>query len=318
VKKLERVRLGNTNIEVSRLCFGSLTMTPFQAGLTTEEGAYLIEYAYDKGINFIDTAEIYENYKYIKLALKNIKRQDFCIATKTYAYTEEMARKSLDLALKELDTDYIDIFLLHEQESIHTVRGHFQAIEYFIKAKEQGKIRSIGLSTHRVSGAMAANQVEEIEIIHPIINKYGIGIQDGKIEEMLNVIEEIYSKGKGIYAMKPLGGGHLIKEVETAFNYVKSIPFIHSIAIGMQSTDEIDANISLLENGYISDDLKTKLRTKKRKLIVAEYCLGCGKCVERCRQHGIEIVDGVATPNENCILCGYCAKVCPEFCIKVI
>ncbi|CAK7053905.1 aldo/keto reductase [Tissierella sp. P1] len=315
---MDRIKLGRTNVEVSRLCFGSLTMTPFQAGLTVKEGAYLIEYAYDKGINFIDTAEIYENYEYIRAALKGIKREDYNIATKTYAYTEEMAKNSLELALKELNTDYIDIFLLHEQESIHTVRGHFEAIEYFLKAKEQGKIRSIGLSTHRIEGALAAREVKEIEIIHPIINKYGIGIQDGTVEEMLKVIEEIHQMGKGIYAMKPLGGGHLIREVEDAFNFVKSISAIDSIAIGMQSRDEIDANINLLEKGCMPEDLKDKLVNKKRKLIVADYCLGCGNCVRRCKQHGIELINGVATPNEKCVLCGYCAKVCPEFCIKVI
>lgn len=315
---MEKIYLGNTGIQVSRLCFGSLTMTPFQASLSIEDGAYLIEYAYNKGINFIDTAEIYENYEYIKTALKGIKREDFVITTKTYAYTKEMAKESLELALRELDTDYIDIFLLHEQESIHTIRGHFEAIEYFLKAKEEGKIRSIGLSTHRISGAAAAREVKEIEILHPIFNKYGIGIQDGNVEEMLEEINKVNSLGKGIYAMKPLGGGHLIKEAESAFNYVKSIESIHSIAIGMQSIEEIDANISLMEKGYIPKEIKSKLGSKRRKLIVAEYCRACGNCVNRCNQKGIEIINGIATPNENCILCGYCAKVCPEFCIKVI
>jgi predicted aldo/keto reductase-like oxidoreductase len=315
---LQRVKLGNSNIEVSRLCFGSLTMTPFQANLTVDEGAYLIEYAYSKGINFIDTAEIYDNYKYIKKALKGIRREDFVISTKSYAYTEELAKESLDLALKELDTDYIDIFLLHEQESIHTVRGHFDAIEYFLKQKQKGIIRSIGISTHRIAGAEAAKDVKEIEILHPIVNKKGIGIQDGNIDEMLDMINKVKKQGKGIYGMKPLGGGHLISDAENSFNFVKKIDSIDSIAIGMQSTDEIDANIYLLENGYIPENLKYKLRHKKRNLIVADYCAGCGRCVERCKQQGIEIMDGKATPNENCILCGYCAGVCPEFCIKVI
>lgn len=315
---MQRIKLGNTDIEVSRLCFGSLTMTPFQAGLSVSDGAYLIEYAYNKGINFIDTAEIYENYDYIKLALKGIKREDFVISTKSYAYTEEMARESLDLALKELDTDYIDIFLLHEQESIHTVRGHFDAIEYFLKQKEKGKIRSIGISTHRISGALAAKQVKEIEILHPIVNKKGIGIQDGNIDEMIEMLRKVKKVGKGIYAMKPLGGGHLIKEATSSFNFVKNIDVIDSIAIGMQSTTEIDANIELLEKGFIREELKNKLKHKKRNLIVADYCVGCGRCVKRCKQNGIEVVNGKATANDKCILCGYCAKVCPEFCIKVI
>lgn len=316
--EIKRVKLGNTDIEVSRICFGSLTMTPFQANLATKDGAYLIEYAYDKGINFIDTAEIYENYNYINLALKGIKRENFHIATKTYAYTKEMAKESLELALKQLNTDYIDIFLLHEQESVHTVRGHFEAIEYFLRAKEEGKIRAIGISTHRIEGAMAARDVKEIEILHPIVNKQGLGIQDGTIEDMLKVLKEVHEKGKGIYGMKPLGGGHLISDVESAFNFVKNIPYIDSMAIGMQSRDEIDANVSLMETGKITEEIKSKITNKKRKLIVADYCIGCGACVKRCKQNAIQIVNGVATPNEKCVLCGYCAKVCPEFCIKVI
>ena len=315
---MDRIKLGNTSIEVSRLCFGSLTMTPFQANLSIEEGAQLIQYAYTKGINFIDTAEIYENYRYIKEALKGIKREDYVITTKCYAYTKEMAKESLDLALKELDTDYIDIFLLHEQESIHTLRGHYEAIEYFLEAKRIGKIRAIGISTHRVEGVLAATKFDEIEIVHPIVNKEGIGIQDGTILDMLEIIEKAYNMGKGIYGMKPLGGGHLITQAEDAFNFVKAIPFIHSFAIGMQSKEEIDCNVSLMETGQVPEHLKENLRKKKRKLIVADYCIGCGNCVRTCKQNGIEVINGKAIPNENCILCGYCAISCPEFCIKVI
>lgn len=111
MEQLERRSLGKTGIEVSNLCFGSLTMTPFQANLPIEEGGgKLIKYAYDRGINFIDTAEIYDNYQYIRYALEGIEREDFVIATKCYAYTKNMAKESLELALKELGTDYIDIF----------------------------------------------------------------------------------------------------------------------------------------------------------------------------------------------------------------
>ncbi len=315
---MERVILGDTNIEVSRLCFGSLTMTPFQANLSIKEGAYLINYAYDKGINFLDTAEIYSNYNYIKEALKGIKRENYIISSKTYAYTKEMAEESLVKALKEIGTEYIDVFMLHEQESIHTVRGHFEAVEYFMKAKEKGLIRSFGISTHRVSGAQAAREIEEIEIIHPIVNKHGIGIHDGNIDDMLTILKELYNMGKGIYGMKPLGGGHLIKSFEEAFRFVKDIPYLNSIAIGMQSTEEIDANIELMEKDFIDEELKKRLKKKNRKLIVADYCVGCGKCVKRCQQNGISIINSKARPNENCILCGYCATVCPEFCIKVI
>lgn len=315
---MQRRILGNTNIEVSRLCFGSLTMTPFQANLSVDEGAYLIQYAYSKGIDFLDTAEIYENYEYIREALKGISRSKYTIATKCYAYTEEMAQESLELALKELKTDYIDIFLLHEQESIHTLRGHYDAIKYFLRAKEEGKIRAFGISTHNVAGVKGALEFPEIDIIHPLVNKKGLGIHDGSIEDMLGELKKCKDLGKGIYGMKPLGGGHLIKEAEDALLFVKNIDFIDSIAIGIQSIDEIDADIQLMEKGYIEGYLKEKLKKKNRRLSVADYCIGCKKCEERCKQAGIKVIEGRAYPNENCVLCGYCATVCPEFCIKVI
>lgn len=315
---MDRVELGNTGIEVSRLCFGSLTMTPFQANLSVEEGAELIRYAYSKGINFLDTAEIYDNYRYIREALKTIDRRKYVITTKCYAYTRDMAKKSLDLALEELGTDYIDIFMLHEQESIHTLNGHKEAIEYFKEAKQQGKIRAIGISTHRIEGVLGALKVEDIEVIHPIVNMQGIGIQDGSIDDMLKAIKKAYNMGKGIYAMKPLGGGHLINRSEEAFNFVRNIPFINSIAIGMQSKDEIDCDVSLMETGIAPEIAKKNIVKKDRRLIVADYCIGCGICVNTCRHNGISLVDGKAVPNENCVLCSYCARNCPEFCIKVI
>lgn len=315
---MDKVQLGSTGIEVSRLCFGSLTMTPFQANLSVKDGADLIKYAYSRGINFLDTAEIYNNYDYIREALKVIDRKKYIISTKCYAYTYDMAKKSLELALSELNTDYIDIFMLHEQESIHTIRGHWEAIEYFKDAKKEGKIRAIGISTHRIEGVLGAIEVDDIEIIHPIVNMQGIGIQDGSIEDMLKAIKKAYDIGKGIFAMKPLGGGHLIGKAEEAFNFVKNISFIHSIAIGMQSKDEIDCNISLMELGYAPENLRKNISSKNRRLIVADYCIGCGRCVKTCKHNGIKLVNGKAVPNGNCILCSYCARNCPEFCIKVV
>lgn len=315
---MEKRLLGNTGIEVSRLCFGSLTMTPFQANLSIKEGADLIVYAYEKGINFIDTAEIYENYGYIRQALKSIPREDYVISTKTYAYTKELARESLDKALKELNLDYIDIFLLHEQESEHTIRGHYPAIEYLLQQKKAGKIRAVGISTHKIAGALGMIKYPELDIIHPIVNKNGIGILDGTLQEMLDALEKLHKMGKGIYGMKPLGGGHLITETQESLKFVFQKNYLHSIAIGMQSRDEIDANIQMLENGYINENTFNRLSKKDRKLIVQDYCIGCGKCVDRCQHGGITIIDNMARPNENCVLCGYCATVCPEFCIKVI
>ncbi len=311
--------LGNTDIEVSPLCFGSLTMTPFQSNLSIEEGAELLCYGYDRGIKFVDTAQLYENYQYIRKALDYIPRDDYTISSKTYAWNKDLAKKALIEAMESLDTDYIDIFLLHEQESEHTIKGHYEALEYLIKAKEKGYVRAVGLSTHRVSGVLGANKYKEIEVLHPILNYKGLGIADGTVEEMVEALRQSKVLNKGIYSMKPLGGGHLISDIERSFRFLKQCSFVDSIAIGIQSKDEIDCNLSLLEHGIYPEDLKGSLSHKKRKLIIEEYCIGCGNCVERCGQNALSLVDNQAVVDiSKCVLCGYCATVCEDFYIKVI
>lgn len=315
---IEKKSLGRTGIFVSPICLGSLTMTPFQSNLTIAEGAHLIRSAGERGINFIDTAELYENYEYIAAGIKGVPRDQWVLATKTYAYDRLGAEKSLGRALQELGTDYIDLFLLHEQESIHTLRGHMQAIEYLLQQKEAGTIRAVGISTHRVEGARGFRQIPELDVIHPILNVDGIGIQGGNLEDMLRELEAIKAQNRGIYAMKILGGGHLIPEVERAFAFVRGLRILDAVAVGMQSLEELEANIALWRHGVLPEELRLALGKKKRRLIVADYCIGCGNCERACRSGGIRLVEGRATPTENCILCGYCARYCPEFCIKVI
>lgn len=298
----------------SRLCFGSLTLSPLQKNLSVEEGARLLKHAYDKGINFYDTAELYDNYKVFKAFLKEVPREKVIISTKCYAYSRETAEASLNKALREMDTPYVDYFLLHEQESIHTLRGHHDAIEYFLEKKEEGFIKKFGISTHHIAAVEAASEDHRIEVLHPIINKAGIGIVDGTTEEMLNAIKHAKDKGKFIYAMKALGGGHLLKSYKEALEFVLDISFIDSIAIGMQSIEEIDQNIESIKGNISSEGIHSE-----RKLHIADWCIGCGSCKRRCQQNAITLVDNKAVVDHSkCVLCSYCVKSCPDFCIKVI
>lgn len=312
--------LGNTGIKVSRICFGSLTVGPLQANLPLEEGAKVIAHGLDSGINFIDTAELYDNYNYIKRALEIRKSgHHIAIASKCYAYDRAGAEYSLNLALDQLGIKKIDIFMLHEQESYLTLKGHKEALDYFRAKKEEGIIGALGLSTHTIEGVMAACDNTDIEVIHPIVNIDGLGIGDGTIEEMLSAIEIAYNKGKGIYSMKPLGGGNLIKRYDQSIKFVLDIPYIHSVAIGMQSEDEIEANISIFEGREVDSRIAEKLRAKVRRLDIAYWCRGCGNCLNNCSHRAIVIEDGKAVVNKDqCVICGYCSKYCPDFCIKVI
>ncbi len=85
----------------------------------------------------------------IREAIKK-SNKDIVIATKSYAYSEESARASVEKARREMDVDVIDIFLLHEQESRLTLKGHREALEYYLSMKEKGIIKAVGVSTHNV------------------------------------------------------------------------------------------------------------------------------------------------------------------------
>ncbi len=294
-------------------------MGPLQSSLSVEEGASLLSYALERGINFFDTAESYGTYPYIKKAFQN-SRKNVVVASKSYAYTREAMKKSVQRALEEMGLDYIDIFLLHEQESILTLKGgHRPALEYLMEAKEEGLVRAIGLSTHSPAGAMAAVQASEVDILHPLINKKGLGIRNGNKDEMEAAIEKASAAGVGIYGMKPLGGGHLISRAAEAFDYVLNLPGIVSTAVGMQSRDEIDANCYYLSGKNPPLEIQKKLAFQKRRLLVQSWCEGCGLCVSACSSQALLLEDGkLRVLPGKCIFCGYCGAKCPHFCLKII
>jgi len=306
--------------EVSRLCFGSLTVSPLQAALSVDEGSDVIAYAIEHGVNFIDTAQYYRNYDYIKQALKKTGKYDTVITSKSYAYNRELASKAFDEACRGIDRDYIDIFMLHEQESIHTLRGHAEALDFFFEMKAKGRIGAVGISTHHIAGVYGACEcIYPIDVIHPIYNYRGLGIVDGTAAEMATAIEVAHGKGMGVYAMKALGGGNMLSDAAKCFEFVLSTNGIGAVAVGMQSCEEVDANIGFFEKGAFSVQDEKALSLKQRHLHIEEYCEGCGACVNKCHQNALTLVGGKAFCNDGaCLKCGYCSAVCPVFAIKVI
>lgn len=314
---MEYRALGGTGLEVSRLCFGSLTLGPLQANLSPEIGGEVLLHAIENGINFIDTAELYETYPHIKYALKRTNK-DVVIASRSYAYTREMARDSIEKARYELDRDVIEIFGLHQQESEHTMRGHREALEYIMEAKQKGIIKAVLITTHHINVVNLVANMPEIDVIHPIVNNSGYGISDGTVNEMLGAIEAAHSMGKGIYSMKPFGGGNLLNTYKECFDFVLEIPFIHSIAMGMKNTQEIDINLKYLSgNKNIDDDFQNTFLTKS--LHIEFWCEKCGKCIKRCHEGALSLEnEKIVVDKSKCLLCGYCGSVCPERAIKII
>lgn len=310
-------QLGKTNLIVSELCFGSLTIGPLQANLDLVQGTAVVERAFSQGVNFIDTAELYETYPYIKGTLK--RYPNTIVSSKSYAYTYDAMEKSVHNACKSIGRNYIDIFSLHEQSSRLTLKGHLPALEYLVRAKEQGLVRAIGVSTHTVEVVRAIGLYDEVDIVHPIINERGLGIVDGTTEEMLRAIEFAYDMGKGIYAMKALAGGHLSDCSEQAFRWIRQQKNISAVAVGMQNFSEVDVNVAIFSDKEIDQEKFKQINKQVRNIIVEPYCVGCGICEQYCQGRAIKILSGKAViDKQRCVRCAYCAAHCPHFCIKVI
>jgi len=314
---LKQKRLGNTGLYVSEFCLGVLPMGPLQVDLNPEKCQFLIRRAAELGVTFFDTAQAYKTQSYIGNALEGIS--DKCvIATKSNATTYDDMARAFEQALCELKRETIEIFHLHAAKAnpdIFTVRRG--ALEFLHKAKRQGLIKAVGISTHDVKVARLAAENDEIDVLYPIINKAGLGIVNGTLNEMLEVIRVADQNGKGVYAMKVLGGGSLIQNAEDNINWARAIKGIHAISIGVVSEDEILHNLKTF--GAQGINVLNPIPIRQKKIYIAGLCKNCGMCIDECPNNAFSKGEIKAlVDHDKCLLCGYCTPRCPEFAIRVV
>ena len=311
---MKKVMLGNTGIKVSIAGFGVLPMGPSQLALPVEEGAKIIKYAYQHGINFIDTAQYYRAYPYISKALESGDMDDFVICSKSLSADYDGMMEAILEARQELNREVIDIFLMHEVRS-GQLEERAQAWEALKDAKAKGLVRAIGLSTHHVDICMAAAAIPELDVVFPLINYAGLGIRKGNQfatkEEMMEAIKVCHAAEKGIFSMKAFGGGSLTANYQEALDYVFSHPEIDSVMIGFGKITEVDDLLSYLD-GTMDKNYNPDV-SKKKVHINHEDCEGCGSCKAACPagaiywgENGLAEVD-----HDKCLTCGYCSPVCP-------
>lgn len=313
------VALGSTGIEIHPLVFGTLPLGPLQAALSPEEGGRLILHALERGVTLLDTAELYGTYPHIRWAL-NHHNGAVRIASKTHAATAAQARQHVERALAELGVERLDIVHLHGARLSDPFVERAEVLDELLRMREEGKLSHVGLSSHYISAMRKAASHREIAVVHPLINRTGMGILDGTAVEMAEAITECAGAGKGVYAMKALAGGNLISEARESFRYVMGLRGVNGVAVGMLSEAEIDANVALFEGLTADPAVWEALEKRRRHLkIMEQFCKGCGNCVPACPGGALSIVEGKARVDEEaCVLCGYCAAACPEFMIRVI
>lgn len=315
-------QLGKTDIYVSEAGFGVLTMGSSQLNLPIEAGAELISYAVSKGINFFDTAQYYETYEYLRRGLELAKqrkyiteRDDVVICSKSLVRTYDEMQLAVDEALEELKLDAIDIFLLHEVRQEPDWELRKEAWQCLLDNKKAGKIKAVGVSTHHIDVVWHMADIEECDVVFPLINYAGMGIrkgsEQGDCQEMAAAIEKCHDSGKGIFAMKAFGGGNLTANYQKALDYVYGLTGIDSVMIGIGKAEELDQLVDYAE-GRMPKDFQPDVSGKKVRIDLSS-CEGCGRCKERCPNKAIDWgPHGLAEIDQNiCLTCGYCAPVCP-------
>ncbi|MBW2612706.1 MAG: aldo/keto reductase, partial [Deltaproteobacteria bacterium] len=274
---MKQIRLGKTELQVSEIGFGGIPIIP----LPMDEAVNLVQHCYDLGITFYDTANMYfTSEEKIGKALASV-RDKVVIATKTTERGKEEATAHIDLSLRQLDTDCIDIYQLHNisnQETLDQVLAPGGAMEAVLKARESGKIRHIGVSSHSIRTAMVALETDLFETIQFPFNF----IENDPLDELFPLAGK---KDIGIIGMKPLGGG-MLERADLCFRYLQQHPDIVPIP-GFKTTAEVDEVVGFYQNrkSISSGDREDMQGT--RSTLGEEFCHRCEYCMP-CEQ-GVQI-----------------------------
>ncbi|MEG0855395.1 MAG: aldo/keto reductase [Terrisporobacter sp.] len=312
--------LGNTNIKIKRVGFGGI---PIQR-ITQEETNIVIHELEKQGINFIDTARGYTiSEEYIGNALEG-KREKFYIATKSMSRNYENMKKDIEISLKNLKTDYIDLYQIHnlKPEEYDDIFDDYNAYRALLEAKEEGKIKNIGITSHSLDTIKKAVDDEKFATI-----QFPYNIVEDQADE---VFRKAHEKGIGTITMKPLAGG-AIDDGLLAIKYILSKNYIDVAIPGMNNIEEVQQNVLAISCGELTEEDNKKIEKIRKQLNGnfcrrCEYCLPCPKKVNipqnfllegyysryNLKEWSLERYNQLGDAKaSNCIECGLCEEKCP-------
>lgn len=315
---MDLVKLGNTGFTVNKNGFGAL---PIQR-ISRDEAARLLRKAYDNGITYFDTARFYtDSEEKIGYAMADI-REKIIIATKTGATTAEAFWKELDTSLGLLKTDYIDLYQFHNPAFCPKPGDGSGLYEAMLEAKRQGKVRHIGITSHRLN---VAREAVESGLYETLQFPFSYLASDKDLE----IVDLCKEAGMGFICMKALSGG-LITDSATAYAYLNQ--FDHVLPIwGVQKETELDEFISYQREAPVMTDERREKIKKDKEMLSGDFCRGCGYClpcpagiyIPDCARMslylrraplsvylGDEYKEKMAKV-KDCLHCGQCKKKCP-------
>ena len=313
---MNTIRLGRSELMVTKTAFGAL---PIQR-ISTAEAVKLVRRAYEGGINYFDTANMYtDSEEKLGLALKDV-REKVIISTKSGATDKQGAMAHIENSLRHLG--YIDLFQFHNPAVLPDISDPNGAFAAALEMKEKGYIRHIGITNHRHHIAKAAIESGNFETLQFPFCYLATDVD-------LELVGLCKQADMGFIAMKGLSGG-LLNNAAACHAFMQQ--YEHVVPIwGIQRQEELDQWLALAESGAaMTEELKAVIE-KDRKELAGSFCRGCGYCMP-CPA-GIEI-NNSARMNmllrrapyrpyltdewyekmhriENCIHCDSCKSRCP-------
>ena len=312
--------LGKTGLKVSRMGFGGIPIQRTDAASTKE----LIHWLCDHGVNYIDTARGYTvSEEYLGEALEGI-RDKFVIATKSMSRTKDAMAADIDISLKNLRTDYIDLYQIHNATpaDVEKVIAPGGALEALQEAKAAGKIGHIGITAHSLDTFKLALDLDWVETI---MFPYNIVETQGQEQ-----IQECARRNIGFIDMKPLAGG-AIEDVTLALRFLRNNEDVTVVIPGMAEIREAEQNLAAMENTASISTEEEQAMEDIRKSLGTHFCRRCNYCAPctagisipavflmegYLSRYGLEdwakkryyAMDKTAA---DCIECGACETRCP-------
>lgn len=312
--------LGKTGLKISRMGFGGIPIQRIDAEGTKK----LIHALHDAGVNYIDTARAYTvSEEYLGYALEGI-RKDFVLATKSAAKTKEAMAADIDTSLKNLRTDYIDLYQVHNPSpgGLDEIVGPGGALEALQEAKAAGKIGHIGITLHPVELFERAVKLDWVETI-----MFPYNLVETQAEAL---IAECAEKNIGFIAMKPLAGG-AIDDATLALRFIAANDAVSVVIPGMATVEEAKQNLAAVSDDKpLRADETEKIQTIRDSL-GTQFCRRCNYCAP-CSvgipisvqfllegyysRYGLQDwaqtrYDKLDKHASDCIECGQCEPRCP-------
>jgi predicted aldo/keto reductase-like oxidoreductase len=262
------VKFGNTSLTISELGFGGIPIIR----LNKDEAVKVLRRAYERGITFYDTANAYRDSEdKIGCAFQNM-REKVIIATKTLQRVAHGVMKQMENSLRMLRTDYIDLYQLHQiaqEKDFDAVIAPGGALEAVFKARKEGKVRFIGVTSHNLSMAL---KLVKTDLFNSIQFPFNF-IEDAAKDELHTTAKE---RGLGILAMKPFAGG-MIDNADVAFKFLRQHPDVIPIP-GFDSVVGVDEIASFYERPNIVTEQDYRLMENYRTELGKNFCRRCEYC----------------------------------------